>query len=131
MIGVASLEGTEPEEVALPLSFLHHSARAPEEWDVSAVPSRYVAMDILPRDQIDMRKAMRSLPPLIKGYLRLGAYIGDGAVIDHQFGTTDVAIILPVANISERYQAHFRGGDGTDRTAAAEPAGEREPAEAL
>lgn len=108
MIGVASLVGTEPADIALPLSFLHHTARAPDEWQVSAVPERYVDMNMLAADQIDMRKALRSLPPLIKGYLRLGAYIGDGAVVDHQFGTTDVAIILPVANISERYREHFR-----------------------
>lgn len=113
MIGVASLEGTEPADVALPLSFMHHSARAPEEWDVKALPSRYVEMNLLPKERIDMRKAMRSLPPLIKGYLRLGAYIGDGAVVDHQFGTTDVAIILPVANISARYQSYFAIDDAS------------------
>jgi putative hemolysin len=48
---------------------------------------------------------------LIKGYLRLGAYIGDGAVIDHQFGTTDVLIILPVEAIRTRYFAHFGAPD--------------------
>jgi len=107
MIGVASLEGTSSRDIALPLSYLHHHARAPKMWDVRALPSRYVDMDLVPKDQIDIRKAVRALPPLIKGYLRLGAYIGDGAVIDHQFGTTDVAIILPVANISDRYKARF------------------------
>ena len=59
---------------------------------------------------------MRALPPLIKGYLRLGAYIGDGAVIDHQFGTTDVLIVLPVSAINSRYIAHF--GADADRHAA-------------
>ena len=107
MIGVASLEGTSPEDVALPLSFLHHNARAPEEWNVSALPSRYVEMNLMPKDQINLREAMKQLPPLIKGYLRLGAYIGDGAVIDHQFGTTDVAIILPVSNVPKRYSDRF------------------------
>ena len=58
-------------------------------------------------DQIDPRQALRDLPPLIKGYLRLGCYIGDGAVIDEQFNTIDVLIVLPVSAISERYFAHF------------------------
>jgi putative hemolysin len=48
-----------------------------------------------------------ALPPLIKGYSRLGAYIGDGAVIDHEFGTTDVLIVLPVSAIKHRYFEHF------------------------
>ena len=43
------------------------------------------------------------MPPLIKGYLRVGAKIGDGCVIDHDFGTTDVFIVLPVAAIGARY----------------------------
>jgi L-ornithine Nalpha-acyltransferase len=47
------------------------------------------------------------LPPLAKGYLRLGAFIGDGAVVDHQFGTTDVLVILPVSAINTRYMQHF------------------------
>ncbi len=47
------------------------------------------------------------LPPLIKGYLRLGAFVGDGAVVDWQFGTTDVLIILPVEAIDPRYFEHF------------------------
>jgi putative hemolysin len=64
-------------------------------------------MDRLSKEAVDPKAALRALPPLIKGYLRLGCYIGDGAVIDHQFGTTDVLIILPVAALNERYVEHF------------------------
>ena len=107
MIGCASLEGTEPKQLALPLSFLHHYARAPEQWRARALPERYVEMNRLSKQAIDPKAALRQLPPLIKGYLRLGAYIGDGAVIDYEFGTTDVLIVLPVSVISERYLEHF------------------------
>ena len=64
-------------------------------------------MDLMRRADIDTKAASRQLPPLIKGYLRAGAYIGDGAVIDYQFGTTDVLIIMPVSEISSRYVDHF------------------------
>lgn len=107
MFGCASLSGVDPRELALPLSFLHHHCRAPKEWRVRAVPERYVEMDRLPAEAVDTREAMRLLPPLIKGYLRLGAYFGDGAVVDHQFNTTDVLIVLPVSAINERYFSHF------------------------
>ena len=60
----------------------------------------------------DQRQALKSLPPLIKGYLRLGCYIGDGAVIDRQFNTIDVLIILPVSRINTRYFAHFGAPSG-------------------
>lgn len=107
MIGCASIEGTDPSRLALPLSFLHHYSRAPEQWRAQALPERYVEMNRLSKEAIDPKAALRALPPLLKGYLRLGAYIGDGAVIDHEFGTTDVLIVLPVANIKQRYMEHF------------------------
>jgi putative hemolysin len=69
---------------------------------------------LIPKDAIDPKRALRVLPPLIKGYLRLGAYIGDGAVIDHQFGTTDVLIVLPVKKITARYMAHFQASGQRD-----------------
>lgn len=112
MIGCASLEGTDPQALAMPLSYLYHAARAPEAWRAYAQPDRYVNMNMLSQDQIDPRAALRALPPLVKGYLRAGCYIGDGAVIDHQFGTIDVLITLPVRQISDRY-AHRFGHEAT------------------
>jgi L-ornithine Nalpha-acyltransferase len=116
MIGCASLEGTDPDRLALPLSFLHHFARAPQDWRADALPERRVEMNRMSKDAIDPKTALRELPPLIKGYLRLGARIGDGAVIDRQFGTTDVLIVLPVSAISARYLEHF-GVDATRHAA--------------
>jgi L-ornithine Nalpha-acyltransferase len=107
MIGCASFEGTDPSAHALALSFLHHHALAPPEWRVRAHPPLHVPMDLLPASQINVKLAIKTLPPLIKGYLRLGAFVGDGAVIDRQFGTTDVLICLPVEKIDPRYFEHF------------------------
>jgi putative hemolysin len=107
MIGCASLPGTDPDQHAMALSFLHHNALAPVEWRCRAHSHLHVSMDRLPREKVDAKAALKSLPPLIKGYLRLGAFVGDGAVIDRQFGTTDVLIILPVEKIDPRYFEHF------------------------
>ncbi len=107
MLGCASFEGIDPAAHAQALSFLHHTALAPQEWRVRAHEHLRVDMNMLPPDAVKPRLALKSLPPLIKGYLRLGAFVGDGAVIDHQFGTTDVLIILPVEAIRTRYFAHF------------------------
>ena len=115
MIGCASLEGTDPDRLALPLSFLHHFARAPERWRARALPDRYVPMDRIGREAIDPKAALQALPPLVKGYLRVGATFGDGAVVDRQFGTTDVFVVLPVTAIAPRYVGHF--GAGADRHA--------------
>ncbi|HUG60423.1 MAG TPA: GNAT family N-acyltransferase [Methylomirabilota bacterium] len=116
MIGCASLEGTDPDRLAMPLSFLHHFAAAPEEWRAGALPHRAVAMNRMPREAIDPKAALHALPPLIKGYLRLGAAVGEGAVVDRQFGTTDVMIVLPVSAISSRYVQYY-GADAGRRAA--------------
>jgi putative hemolysin len=68
-------------------------------------------MDIIPRDKIDAKAALKAMPPLIKAYMRLGAFVGDGAVDHRQFGTTDVLIILPVEKIDPRYFEHFGAPD--------------------
>ena len=107
MIGCASFEGTDPQEHAMALSFLHHHALAPPEWRVRAHERLRVPMNLVPKERVDAKTTLRALPPLIKGYLRLGAFVGDGAVIDRQFGTTDVLICLPVEKIDPRYFDHF------------------------
>ena len=111
MIGCASFAGVDPKAHAEAMSFLYHTALAPEEWRVRAHEHLRVDMNMMPAEAVSPRAALKSLPPLIKGYLRLGAYIGDGAVIDRQFGTTDVLIILPVEAIRSRYFAHFGAPD--------------------
>ena len=97
---------------AMALSYLHHNHLPPPEWRVRALPERFVSMNLMPADQVNLRTALHALPPLIKGYLRLGAYIGDGAVIDQQFGTTDVFILLPVDRIAPKYQNRFSADEG-------------------
>ncbi len=107
MFGCASLQGTDPNALALPLSYLHHFHRMPAGLRVRARPELYVEMNRMAKGEIDAKEALRALPPMIKGYVRAGAMIGDGAVIDRQFGTTDVLIYLPVADLTPRYKSRF------------------------
>ena len=110
MFGCASFPGIYPEEHALALSFLHHTVSTKGEWAVSARPELYRKMDLMPFEGVNAKKALMALPPLIKGYLRLGAMIGDGAVVDHAFNTTDVLVVLPISSISSRY-VNYYGAD--------------------
>ena len=107
MLGCASFEGTDPLRHALALSFLHHHARSPEIWRASAHHGACRDMWLMPVEMVDAKLAMRALPPLIKAYLKVGAKFGDGAVVDRQFGTTDVLVVLPVAEIAARYVEYY------------------------
>ncbi|HZG27753.1 Putative hemolysin [Ensifer adhaerens] len=112
MFGCASFAGAVPEEHALALSYLHHNALAKGRWRVEALPELEHSMDLMPAEAINMRKALAALPPLIKGYLRLGAMVGEGAVVDRAFRTTDVLIVLPIHTISERYRNYYGNDAG-------------------
>ena len=107
MFGCASLPGTDPNQLAVPLSYLYHRHLAPPELRTRALPERYVDMRRLDPDGIDPERALGTLPPLIKGYLRLGGFVGDGAVIDHQFNTTDVCVVVKTDLVAEKYSRHY------------------------
>ena len=107
LIGCASLAGTDIEALRLPLSFLLGSAGADAAWQVAAWPHCEARFTPLAPATIDTRRALVALPPLIKAYLRTGARFGPSAVIDHQFGMTEVFAVMPMVDIEERYLAHY------------------------
>jgi putative hemolysin len=119
MFGCASLPGTDAKALAMPLSYLHHHHLAPPELRPRALPSRFVSMDLLPPGVIDTRAAINALPPLIKGYLRLGGFVGEGAVVDEQFNTTDVCIVVKTDLVTDKYFKHYERAarDGTEASA--------------
>jgi len=107
MFGCASLPGTDPDRLAVPLSYLYYHHLAPPALRAHAVPERFVDMRRLDPAAIDPVRMLAALPPLIKGYLRLGGFVGDGAVIDEQFNTTDVCIVVKTDLVAEKYSRHY------------------------
>lgn len=114
MFGCASLPGIDPKAMALPLSYLYYNHLAPEHIRPVALPDRYVDMRLLEKEAVDAKKAMRLLPPIIKGYLRLGGYVGDGAVIDPEFNTVDVAVVVQTDRVTGKYIKHYTRDHGTE-----------------
>jgi putative hemolysin len=107
MFGCASIPGNDADALAMPLSYLYHYHPMPENMQVRARPELHVEMNRLAKDSFDPREALRTLPPLLKGYVRAGCTIGDGAVSDRQFGTTDVFIHFPLSGMDARYKSRF------------------------
>ncbi len=107
IFGCASLDGKDPNALALPLSYLHYHHLAPPALGVRALPELYVDMRRLEQHQVNPRLGFYSLPPLIKGYLRLGGLVGEGAIIDHDFNSIDVCMIVRRETITDRYMKHY------------------------
>ena len=125
MFGCASFPGVDTAVFKEAFAYLYHNHRVPVEFPVRALEDQFIEMNTMAADDVDNRAARRALPPLIKGYMRLGCFIGDGAVVDNQFGTTDVFILLPVERIAARYSRHYdlenkageKANDTSDETA--------------
>ena len=107
LFGVASFHGTDAQTLAAPLSLLHHRHLAPSDLRVTARAPGAVAMDLIPEDRLDRRAAMLAVPALIKAYLRLGGFVGQGAFVDRAFNTTDVCLVLDVARMNESQRAIY------------------------
>ncbi|TDL83531.1 GNAT family N-acetyltransferase [Palleronia sediminis] len=110
LFGVASFHGTDPEALAAPLSILHHRHLAPPPLRVRATGEGAAAMDLLPEAAIDRVAAMRAVPSLIKAYLRLGGFVGEGAFVDRSFNTTDVCLVMDAARMNPRSRALYARG---------------------
>ena len=112
MFGVASFHGASIDALAQPLSYLHQHHLAPRGLRVRAHPEYYEAMNLIPANQIDQRLAMVGTPALIKAYLRLGGYVGDGAFIDQDFNTVDVCVLMDTERMSKRHRRYYERNRG-------------------
>ena len=110
--GVASFPGKDPDRFTEALSFLHHRHLAPPDLRARAWPARFVRMDRMATAAIDPERALRSIPSLVKAYLRLGGAVGEGACVDEAFNTVDVFMTMDTATVAERYRAYLARADG-------------------
>lgn len=124
MFGVASFHGADPAPFADALSFLHHNHLAPPDLRVKALPAHFVAMDRVPVEQVDRKAALRAIPALIKAYLRLGGFVGEGAWVDHEFNTVDVCLLMDTARMVNRYRDRYGKETGQAETPRRPEAGD-------
>ncbi len=105
LFGTASFHGTDVQALAHPLSLLHERHLAPE--DLRLRSRVFQRMDQLPEAEIDRRRALVETPALIKGYLRLGGTVGEGAFVDHAFNTTDVCLVMDTKRLNAQAASRY------------------------
>ncbi len=118
VFGCGSFPGTDPEALAMPLSWVWHHHLAPEPLRGKALEHLYEPMNRIGKDDLIAKKALHLMPPLMKGYLRMGCFVGDGAVIDHRFKTTDILLVFPISDdlIDRRYYRRYVPKDAVRNT---------------
>jgi putative hemolysin len=63
-----------------------------------------------------------AMPPLLRGYLRLGAWVGGEPALDTDFGVADFFVLLSLDRIDPRYMKHFLGEETASNVLGAETA---------
>ncbi|PXY31994.1 GNAT family N-acetyltransferase [Prauserella muralis] len=84
--------------------------RAPAEYRVA--PHRPWEPEVPRQD----RPSYAHVPPLLRGYLRLGAWVCGPPAHDPEFGVADFFVLLPLDRIDERYLRFFLGDSGSEKT---------------
>jgi len=106
MIGCASLPGADASVHAGAIRTLA-AGNADSQWRVAPRADRMDATIGVGAQPADPRSLMRVLPPLVKGYWRLGAAFSPTPVVDHAFNTTDLFVVMPLCEIEARYLQYF------------------------
>ena len=110
MLGCVSLENTDPRMGWALYEYI--SRKHPKNTDLTIAPrpgfilKRPSEQDVN-RLLLDENLLRRNIPPLLKGYLRLGACICGDPALDKDFGTIDFFIMIDINKVPERYLRHF------------------------
>lgn len=107
MFGCASFHGIDPTAIEQELAYLHYHQLADPALQPHAIGAGAISGRRVPAHMIETTRVLRRMPPLIRGYLQLGAKVGRDAFVDTQFNCIDVCIVLPTADLAVKYARHY------------------------
>lgn len=110
LFGCSSFSGTDPAPyldafAALARNHLAPAALAPQRAGATAVD--YPAL--VQTHAVDPRRALASMPPLLRSYLTLGGWVSDHAIIDRDLDTLHVFTGVEIARIPPARARLLRG----------------------
>ena len=107
LLGCASFHGTDVMKYTNELSYLRKNFSLPDELSVKSLDTKiYPAYNKINSTTNDLRTFVK-LPPLIKGYLRIGGKVSHDCFVDYKFNTIDLCVIVNMKNINEKYKKKY------------------------
>lgn len=110
MLGCVSLEETDPKIGWALYEYLSEKKCVSTEFNVTPRPGFTLKR---PRETEikkfleDKRTLLKHIPPIFKGYLRLGGHICGKPALDREFGTIDFFMLVDITKVPERYLRRF------------------------
>ena len=107
LLGCASFHGTDVMKYTNELSYLRKNFSLPDEFSVKSLDTKiYPSYTKINSNISDLRTFVK-LPPLIKGYLRIGGKVSHNCFVDYKFNTIDLCVIVTTDNIDEKYKKKY------------------------
>ena len=103
VFGCASFPSSNHNLFRNQLSYLKHFHPSPQYLKTKPLWNLKVKFRTIDKQLLNSNEEFRKLPPLIKAYIRVGAYVGSGAIVDKEFDTTDVLIVLETKKMLKKY----------------------------
>lgn len=107
LFGVASFHGTDLSRLTGPLSLLHHRHLAPANLRPKSLKNVFENNNLTEEAHLNRKACIAEIPSLIKAYLRLGGFVGEGAFVDHAFNTTDVCLVMDAKRLSQQHSRMY------------------------
>lgn len=99
LFGCSSFRGTDAQPYHDAFALLRDRHIAPARWRPQIKSSHVFPFAAKLRRKPDLKRAMATLPPLLRSYLMLGGWVSDHAVIDQDLNTLHVFTGLEIAAV--------------------------------
>lgn len=106
LMGCASVRTEDPREMSMLYSYFKQKTYSIDRFRIAPLASHKVEQ-LQAVGDVDEKTAFAKLPPMIKGYLRLGSEIVPEPAYDPLFHTYDFCMILTKEQMSPKYKRHF------------------------
>jgi L-ornithine Nalpha-acyltransferase len=107
LLGCASFSGTDIIKFSSELTFLKKNFSLPDDLSVESLDNNIYPVFKNTKNEIDNVKIFAKLPPLLKGYLRIGGRVSHSFYVDYNFNTIDLCVIVKIDNINKKYKNKF------------------------
>ena len=107
LLGCASFHGTNVMKYTNELSYLRKNFSLPDKLSVKSLDTKIYPSYTEINSNINDLRTFVKLPPLIKGYLRIGGKVSYDCFVDYKFNTIDLCVIVNTRNIDKKYKKKY------------------------
>jgi len=107
LLGCASFPGTNVMNFSDELAYLKRNHSLPSELSVKSLDVNIYPINNSKNKNVSDLKLFIKLPPLIKGYLRVGGKVSERFFVDHDFDTIDLCVVVQTNDINYKYKKRF------------------------